>query len=253
MEIVLIEDEKLTAKDLATTILSVEPDTQIIASLGSVKEAINYFKKDIHVDLIFSDIQLGDGLSFEVFKEVHVNAPVIFCTAYDEYALNAFKTNGIDYILKPFNSKTIEEAFSKYRNLRKSLIDNTLQYDNIAKILVNNISGQKTSLLVHYQDKILPVRIDDIAVFYLKYEVTHFLTFDRRSLSIEKNLEELEQIIGNSFFRVNRQCLVNRKAIAHASRYFSRKLSLNLVLPFKEPITISKEKTPQFLEWLSGS
>jgi len=253
MEIVIIEDEKLTAKDLAATIRSVEPGALITASLSSVKEAISYFKKDNHVDLVFSDIQLGDGLIFEIFKEVHVNAPIIFCTAYDEYAVNAFKTNGIDYILKPFNTKTIEEAFTKYRSLLKILTHNTLQYEKIAQILMDNISGQTTSLLVHYQDKILPIKIDDIAVFYIEYEVTHLLTFDRRSFSTEKNLEELEQITGKGFFRVNRQCLVNRNAVADASRYFSRKLSVNLVLPFKETITISKEKTPQFLNWLSGN
>lgn len=253
MQIVIIEDEKLTADDLAASINSIEPGSQITAILGSVKEAIKYFRGNVEPDLVFSDIQLGDGLSFEIFRSVNFSAPVIFCTAYDEYALNAFKTNGIDYILKPFTSKTIEEALQKYHNLRQSFTNNTLQYEAVLKALMNNASPRTTHILIHHKEKILPVKIEEIALFYVENEVTRLLTFEKQSYSTDKTLEELEVVTGNNFFRVNRQCLVNRKAVIEASRYFSRKLAVNITVPFKDTITVSKEKIPLFLHWLESA
>lgn len=252
MKIVIIEDERITADELAGTITSLEPDARITAILSSVKTAIAYFQSNEAPDLIFSDVQLGDGLSFEVFKAVRISAPVIFCTAYDEYALNAFKTNSIDYVLKPSTSQTIADALAKYRNLRQTFSGGERQYKAILDALIHRETPKSASVLVHHKDKILPVRLEDIALFYIENEVTHLLMFDLKSYSINKNLEELEQLSGNSFFRVNRQCLVNRKAVIDASHYFSRKLSVNISVPFKEKITVSKEKTPQFLSWLEN-
>lgn len=247
---VIIEDEKLTAYDLAETITTLEPASEITTILYSVKEAISFFLKNPAPDLIFSDIQLGDGLSFEVFKSVPVSAPIIFCTAYDEYALNAFKTNGIDYILKPFTSQTIADALKKYRTLSQTFSVNVLQYDAILTALKDREASKPVSVLVHYKDKILPIRLDEIALFYIENEVTHLLTIDKKVYSIDRNLEKLVQITGDSFFRVNRQCLLNRKAVVDASQYFTRKLTVNIVVPFKYPIRVSKEKIPQFLKWL---
>jgi two-component system, LytTR family, response regulator LytT len=250
MKIVIIEDEKITADELAGTIIALEPDTQIEAILSSVKTAIAHFQKNDEPDLIFSDVQLGDGLSFEIFKTCKIKAPVIFCTAYDEYALNAFKTNGIDYILKPSTSQTIADALAKYSHLRQTFSSDGQQYKAILEALVNRETSKTASVLVHYKDKILPVRIDDIALFYIENEVTHLLTFESKTYLINKNLEELEILSGTNFFRANRQCLINRKAVIDASQYFTRKLSVNISVPYKDKIMISKEKTPQFLSWL---
>jgi two-component system, LytTR family, response regulator LytT len=252
MRIVIIEDEKITADDLAGTIASVEPQAEIVKVLNSVETAVEYFKKHESPDLVFSDVQLGDGLSFEIFKNVRVSAPIIFCTAYDEYALNAFKTNGIDYILKPFTSKSITESLDKYHSLRQTFSGGELQYKEIIEILANRDSNKPSALLVNYKDKIIPVRLEDIALFYIEYEMTFLLTFDKKDYSINKNLEELEQLCGKGFFRVNRQCLLNRKSVIDASHYFSRKLSVNVSVPFKDKIIVSKEKTPQFLDWLQN-
>jgi len=252
MKIVIIEDEQLTANDLAATIRSVEPETEITAILGSVKEALNYFGKDVKVDLIFSDIQLGDGLSFEIFTKLKITTPVIFCTAFDEYAINAFKTNGIDYILKPFTTKIVEAALQKYHQLQQTFSQNAVQYEAVLKALMINSTPATTNILIHYKDKILPIKTDEIALFYVENEITHLLTFDKREYTVNKNLEDLEYTIGKGFFRVNRQFLLNRNAVLDASRYFSRKLSVNIVVPFKETITVSKERTPQFLAWLES-
>lgn len=254
MKIVIIEDEKITADDLRVTICSLNSNAEIVATLNSVKTAIAYFQNHPAPDLIFSDVQLGDGLSFEIFKTVTPEAPIIFCTAYDEYALHAFKTNGIDYLLKPFTAQTIADALQKYQNLLQSFSGNTPSYQSILNALLQKDTSRKSSaVLVHYKDKIMPVRLDEIALFYIENEVTYLHTFEKKIYSIGKTLEELEQICGDSFFRMNRQYLVNRKAVIDAAHYFSRKLSVNLSIPFSEKITVSKEKTPAFLAWLENT
>jgi len=251
MKIVIIEDEKLTADDLAETIGKVIPGARITAILSSVKKAISWFQKNEQPDLIFSDIQLGDGLSFEIFKSVSTNVPVIFCTAYDEYALKAFNANGIAYILKPFDQSTITAALNKYSNLKNKFSENAINLDKIIQLFDANKSQANGSVLVYHKDKILPILFDNIAIFYIENEITHLLTFAQKSFIINKTIEEIEKITPDNFFRVNRQFLVNRKAIKEASRYFSRKLSLTLTIPFQKTITVSKLKVPDFLNWLA--
>lgn len=254
MQIVIIEDERLTADDLAETIQQVKPDAVVVAILRSVKEAVQYFKAGKTADLIFSDIQLGDGLSFEIFSTVTVTAPVVFCTAYDEYALHAFKANGIDYILKPFTSDTISQALQRYQHLQQAFSGSTLlQYEAIKKVFANREAQRPAAILIHQLDKIMPVKMESIALFYLKNEITYLLTFNGKIYNPNKSLDELERLTGDAFFRINRQYLVAHKAIGGASNYLSRKLSVTLTIPFEEVITVSKEKAPYFLNWLAGS
>lgn len=251
MKIVIIEDEQLTADDLAETILKVSPSTQIIARLSSVKDAVVWFRKNDQPDLIFSDIQLGDGLCFEIFRKIPISTPVIFCTAFDEYALTAFKSHGIDYILKPFDEQTIANSLTRYKELEKKFLGNNLQIEKVLQLFENRKVEKQVSVLVFHKDKILPINLSDIALFYIENEITHLLTFGQKSFTISKTLEELEQIAGNSFYRANRQYLLNRKAIKEAAQYFARKLSITLTIPFNQTITISKVKVPDFLSWLS--
>jgi len=253
MKIVIIEDEHHTAEDLAETILEIDNKAQITASLRSVEEAVSYFQKSEKPDLIFCDIQLGDGLSFEIFNKIPIKSPVIFCTAYDEYALKAFKANGIDYILKPFTKKTIQESLEKYRELKHSFTSNAPSYKTILELLEGRRNQKQVSVLVYHKDNIIPVKLDDIALFYIESEVTHLITLNQKQYSINKKLEELGEITGTDFYRANRQFLINRKAINHVSQYFARKLSVNLAPPFKEKIIVSKEKSKDFLNWLAGS
>jgi two-component system response regulator LytT len=252
MNIVIIEDEEIVADELELNIKQLIDEPVDIVQLRSVKEAIAYFKKSEAPDLIFSDIQLGDGLSFEIFVTEPVSVPVIFCTAYDEYALDAFKANGIDYILKPFTIQTLDRALQKYRQLKKVLsADQTPQYDALIQMLLNRETQTATSVLVYHQDKIIPIKLEDIAMFYLENEITHLLTFSGKTFYPNKNLDELERSAGNYFFRANRQFLVCRKAIIDVSSFFSRKLSLNLNVPFSEKVIVSKGKASQFLSWLT--
>lgn len=251
MKIVIIEDERLTAEDLKQTIKQADPASEILTTLKSVQEGVDYFKSNPLPDLIFSDIQLGDGLSFTILNELQV--PVIFCTAYDEYALNAFKASGIDYILKPFTLISVTSALQKFKNLTQPKQEEIArQYESMRELFAHTKS-KTTSILIRYKDTIFPVKIEEVALFRLEHELVYLQTFDNKTYYPGKSLEELEYIIGDDFFRVNRQYLVNRKAILNASSLFSRKLSLNVSVPVKETITISKEKASSFLKWLSGN
>lgn len=250
MRIVIIEDEELTAKDLAATIRRADEQADIVAILGSVHESVAFFRQNTEkLDLVFSDIQLGDGLSFEVFQQVRVNTPIIFCTAYDEYALNAFKVSSIHYMLKPFSIKTVSEALNKFKDLKSNLTQSSSQYNTILELLEKR--KKPGSVLIYQGDKIVPVKVEDIAICYIENEITYLLTHDKQTHTINKTLEEMEHICGDDFFRANRQFLVSRKAISDTSQYFARKLSVNLHFPFDHKITVSKTKAAAFLDWLA--
>jgi two-component system response regulator LytT len=250
MKVVIIEDEEHTAKDLAQCITKAEPSAQVIAILSSVKEAIAYFKENADPDLIFSDIQLGDGLSFTIFDSNGRNIPVVFCTAYDEYALSAFNSAGIDYILKPFTTKSIAGALAKYGEFRERLVRTIPSYGDLGTVYAG--MQQKRSVLVFHRDKIIPVKMEGIALFWLQNEIVHLITFDKQRYIISNHLEELEKIGSGRFYRVNRQYLVSHRAIRDAAKYFGRKLLINLTIPFDEKITVGKLKVNHFLAWLSG-
>lgn len=251
MKIVIIEDEKVTAKDLRKTIFAAEPDVEIGAVLHSVEEAIEYFKSHEDTDLIFSDIQLGDGLSFEIFKKMENQVPIIFCTAYNNYFSEAFEATGIDYILKPFNKAAIEKALAKYLTLEKTFTRNNDKYKEQLSILETRVAPKKNAVIIRQGDKIIPLEASDIAVFFIDNGYTFAYTFGQKKFIVTENLEDLENDFASSFFRANRQYLVNRKAIKDATHFFNRKIIVNLTVPFKDQILVGKLKTSSFIEWLS--
>jgi two-component system, LytTR family, response regulator LytT len=251
MKIVIIEDEKLTARDLKRTILAAEPDIEIAALLHSVEEAIDYFKKNDDTDLIFSDIQLGDGLSFDIFEKMNNPVPVIFCTAHNTYFAEAFKAAGIDYVLKPFTMDAIEKALLKYQNLEKRFSKNKEDYKGLLGLLEAKLNPRKSAVIVHQRGKIIPLDAADIAILYIDNGGTYAFTFEQGKFLVNDSLEDLEKSFGPSFFRANRQYLVNRKAIKDASHFFNRKIIINLSVPFKGQVLVGKLKTAAFIEWLA--
>ena len=251
MKIVIIEDERLTADDLMQTLWEIDPAIETAAVLRSVSEGVRWFGNNPLPDLIFSDIQLGDGLSFEILGKQYV--PVIFCTAYDEYALKAFNANGIDYILKPFTKESVSCALEKYNNLTRGVKDDMArQYETVRELFSRINVARPSSLLIHFKDTIFPLKIADIALFRLEHGVVSLTTFENRVYYPGKSLDELEELVGEEFFRVNRQYLVNRKAVVNASSILSRKLSISVNVPVSETLTVSKEKASSFLKWLAG-
>jgi DNA-binding LytR/AlgR family response regulator len=252
MRILLIEDEQITANDLAATIKEIEPNFEIAGILYTVEEAIAYLTLNNNIDLIFSDIQLGDGLSFEIFEKTANDIPVIFCTAYDEYALEAFNTFGIYYFLKPFTKETVKNALDKYHHLKEKLLLSDDDFSHIVKEIKTKLEGTSTTSIIIYEaDKIIPINSTEIAYFYIENKFTYAQTFDNKQHIISQNMEQLERNLSPVFFRANRQYLLNRKAVKDASQHFNRKIIINLHVNNHEKIVVGKLKITAFLEWLS--
>lgn len=252
IKIVIIEDEKRTAQDLADTLKKVDSDIEIISVLSSVKQAIEFFKTEKNFDLIFSDIQFSDGLCFSIFKTIKITVPIIFCTAFDKYTLEAFNTNGIDYILKPFNKASVAKALDKYQTLKSNFttLDNNI--DKLIQKVEQRVTNQSfSSIIINHGEKIIPLDIQKIALFFYEDDYVFALTFDLKKHILKQSLDELESICGTSFFRANRQYLVNRKSIKDASRYLNRKILINLTIPYSEKILVSRLKASSFIAWLA--
>ena len=204
--------------------------------------------------MIFSDIQLSDGLSFEIFSKIRLAVPVIFCTAYDKYALEAFNTNSIDYILKPFDSNSVAKSLEKYHTLKSNFSTFNTSLDNLLRTLgapSSTIQQTSTSIIINQGDKIIPIKTVEIAFFVYEDDYVFALTFDLKKHLVPQSLDELESVCGDIFFRANRQYLINRKAVKDASRHFNRKIQVNLTFDYPNQILISRLKVTQFIEWLA--
>ncbi len=252
MRIVIIEDENLTANDLAKTLKIVDEEIEIVTFLSSVEESIEFLKKEPHIDLIFSDIELGDGLSFDIFEKLKITIPIVFCTAYNHYALEAFKTTGIDYILKPFSKITIENTLIKYQNLKEKFATPKDDYIHLISLIKQTNAYQNPSVLIHQGEKIIPINGRDIAFFLFEDSYSFALTFDGKKHILTQSMETLENIFSPEFFRTNRQYLVNRKAVKEASHFFNRKIVINLTIPHSEKIIVGKLRVSAFMQWLAN-
>jgi two-component system, LytTR family, response regulator LytT len=252
MNVVIIEDEKMAADDLAGILQEINSDINISSTLSSVKEAVNYMRTAQTPHLIFSDIQLGDGYSFEVFNEVHTPAPVIYCTAFNQHALQAFDNNGIAYVLKPYSKDTIKKALHKYELLEKAFAP-AVNIDYLQ--LLSAVTGKESrpaTLLVNTANRIIPVKISDVAFFGTGNKGSCLTTFANEKYELSNPLDELEDICGQHFFRASRQYLVNKTAIKEVLHYGLRKLFVVLSVPANEEIVINKTRITAFLNWLKG-
>lgn len=231
MKILIIEDEPKTAAVLKDIIIQVQPNTEILAILESIQKSVDYLSdsKDLP-DLIFMDIQLADGLSFEIFSRVQVKCPVIFCTAYDQYSLQAFKTNSIEYILKPIKEEEVKAAFIKFENLKQSFKPDS-EILEVLKRALRHKESFKTTILVRFKESYIPILISNIALFYVDTEIVYAVTFDNQKYAVFKPINDIEKEIDTSkFFRINRQVLLNRLAIIEIQPYFHRKVIIKPIL-----------------------
>ncbi|MCU0429110.1 MAG: LytTR family DNA-binding domain-containing protein [Cytophagaceae bacterium] len=247
MKIILIEDEPFLAANLKQMILAVRPTYTADIWLSSVADALEFFEQDQPADLIFSDISLGDGLSFEIFQKTQITCPVIFCTAYEEYAIHAFENNGVDFVLKPITEERIRKALEKIETLANHYRPRSI---NMNAVLSDYLKQQYNgNLIIHYRDKVLSVSFEEIALFVIRHEQTFAITKLGQTYLLRESLEELEKRAGASFFRANRQVLVQRPVILSASRNPLRKLELNLSLDIPEKVTVGKNKITSFMKW----
>lgn len=245
IKILIIEDEKKIA-DQFKDLLQKTSETEIVGSVSPVKEGIEFLKNNGTPDLIFSDVQLPDGLSFEIFNQVPVTPPVVFVTGYDKFITDAFEHNGIDYLLKPVVEKDITKTIAKYRSLEKHFSNNAL-----SKLFAPK---RRKRLLVRKGAEFIPLLTDDIVLIYTEKKLVYAIARDRRKYLVDKTLGELEtELDSTMFFRANRQYIVN---IDHIKSYKSAdkgKLKINLAIAdFNYNIVVSQETAADFRKWISG-
>jgi len=247
---IVIEDELLTANRLVAMMQELEPDAQHLATLESVSAAVAWIKNNPTPHLAFFDIQLADGLSFEIFEQVETPFPVIFTTAYNEYAIKAFKVNSIDYLLKPLNSADLKQALAKFSSgfYAKGVgIDN----QSVAKVLSLLSNSYKTRFLVKVGEHIRMVAVDDIAMIFSSDKSTFIRTKNGRDYGIDYSLDQLDGLINPAtFFRVSRKFIVSIDAIADIITYSGSRLKLKLVVETDDDVLVSREKVAEFKNWL---
>ena len=252
MRILILEDEPLMANDLASEILQADPTNEIIGKFGSIEDASIYLEKNDLPDLFFSDIQLSDGLSFELFQRINTTVPVIFCTAFDQYALTAFKANGIDYLLKPFDSIAIGKALERYRNLTGYRSLDSSSFSELIKSIHQIKDQDSRSLIVHQGQKMYAIKHADLRMAYVKNGITYIITNEEKKHIVNYSLDSLESLFPSMFYRANRQVLIHRDAIHHISTYFARKLLIQSKFKIDFDITVSKANASGFMQWLTS-
>ena len=248
MKAIIIEDETVATNSLKAILAqnTITP-IEVVAELESVEESVSYLRLNVHPDIIFMDIHLADGSAFKIFEQVEIKAPVVFTTAYDEYALQAFQVSSIDYLLKPVTSVSMERALSKFHLFNSEERQAHIQHTN------QTIQDRHTlkNLLIMLPNKFYPLPVEEVLFFYTFNEKVTGYTADGKVHPVDRTLDTLtEQLDSRQFFRANRQFIIARKAIKDIDLWFGGRLSVNLLLPVPERIIISKAKTPMFKEWI---
>ncbi|MEL7002621.1 MAG: LytTR family DNA-binding domain-containing protein [Bacteroidota bacterium] len=247
--VLIVEDEQLAASKLKMLLKMINPDIEVLDMLSSVSESVRWLSLNT-VDLIFMDINLSDDISFKIFDQVNVDAPIIFTTAYDEYAIKAFKQNSLDYILKPVTEEELRGSLAKYQKYKLRSDD----YGDKIKTLLSQYlpdKNYKSRILVTYGGKSKSVEVNDIAYLYAYEKGVYLTLFDNTTFLTDETLDTLEKAMNpKTFYRVNRKFLVSFKSIAEVSRFSTRRLKLDLVPPPKFDALVPAEKITAFKDWL---
>jgi len=260
MHVLIVEDEPLAVKKLVRLLEEVAFDVQVAGTAGSIAAAVVWLETNPAPDLIFLDIELSDGQSFEIFQRTRVKSPVIFVTSYDEYALQAFKVNSVDYLLKPVQREDLTRAIGKYRDLK-------LQYgreaspvtSSIETLLLSLAGGEKAAhskeyrarFLVKHLQKFVTVEVADIAYFWSEGRVNFFKTRSGQKHLVEYTMEEIEGMLDpRDWFRVSRQFIVRASAVREIHPYFNNRLKLHLSPPEPEEVLVSRERVGDFKNWM---
>ena len=251
MKVAILEDEKSAAENLIYHLGQIDPSIKVDIVIDTVSDAIDYFNESKDIDLAFFDIHLADSISFDIFKEVEIKTPVIFITAYDEYAIKAFKVNSIDYLLKPVDEDELRESIERFKSLKRD-IRMPQDFESVLDLLRRDSNQYKSTFLVHQKDKLIPIDVEEIAYITIDYGVVKAISFEKKSYILDEKLETLQAVLNpHQFFRANRQFIVQRKAIKNMSIYFNGKLILNVEPLPPEKIVVSKVKAPQLKTWLN--
>lgn len=252
MKVVIVEDERAASENLIYLLKRLEPAIDILDVLDSVKEAVRFFSAPNDAELVFMDIHLADGISFEIFDKVSIKAPIVFTTAYDQYALKAFKVHSIDYLLKPINPQELGDALQQFKTQLHGTADVNRQMERLLSMMNIRKKPYKATILVSQRDQLVPLKTESIAYLYIDTGVVKLVTQENEVFLLDKTLEDMENELDPDIFcRLNRQCIANREAIATITQYFNGKLIVNLEPPLKERVMVSKAKAREFKEWLN--
>ena len=248
MKVFIIEDEQLGVDRLQKLLLEINPGIQVLGSSESIKSAVTWLKTHEHPDLLFMDIELADGQSFEIFKKVAITCPVIFTTSFDEYALQAFKVNSIDYLLKPVKKQELRESLEKYKEVKQLYTkDQSININTLIKELKNQSQAFRSRFLVKQGQRLISVDISDIAYFYVNGRLSFLKTWTNGKFIVEYSLDDLETMVDPlNFMRINRSFIVHIKAVDKVHTYLTGKLKLELKPPVDEEVTVSRENASAF-------
>jgi two-component system, LytTR family, response regulator len=258
MKVFIIEDEIPAAEKMQRFLKRYDESIEILGQAMSVKQSVNWLNENHEVDLLFMDIQLTDGLSFDIFKDVKVEIPVIFTTAYNEYAIEAFKANGIDYLLKPITFEALSESIDKFKNLKSRLSETTQPaiapiIDLQAALQLLSKREYKNRFMVKIGEHIRSVTTDNISLFYAEGRNAYIVTNEGKRLIIDYKLETLEEMLDPKiFFRVNRTFVLEINAIKDVLVYSNSRLKVMLNLNFDKEIIVSRERVNDFKTWFDG-
>ena len=251
MKVLIIEDEVLAAKALKKVLKEVDPEAEVMAIIETIEETVEWIGKHPMPDLMFMDIHLADGSSFTIFDQITVTCPVIFTTAYDEYALKAFEVNSVDYLLKPISKEALQHAMLKYHNL----VDKQFDFRKLDNLLTQLGARKKfkSCFLLPERDKLVPLPVSNIAYIYIDTKTVKIVSLEEKTYYISQTLDDLmAQLDPSVFFRANRQFIIPRQAVKDVSVWFGNKLAINLVVETPEKIIVSKARVAEFKHWFSN-
>ena len=253
MKVIIVEDELAASDNLTYLLSTIDSSIEVLKVLDAVKSSIAFFSKPHEAELIFMDIHLADGISFEIFDQVDLDVPVVFTTAYNQYALKAFKFNSIDYLLKPIDKDELSDALQQFRVQNKQKGISGDQIKGLLDLVKEKDKVYKSTFLVGHRDQLTPVKTENIAYFTIETGIVKATTSDNKSHVIDAKLEDIEEELDpQEFYRVNRQFIVNRDAIVNIKQYFNGKLILFVNPVLNERIVVSKAKASEFKNWVSS-
>jgi two-component system, LytTR family, response regulator len=256
MNVLIVEDEKLAADKLEKYLHRYDPQIRVVGRTDSVQATVQWLRQHMEeADLLFLDIELSDGQSFEVFKQVTVDKPVIFITAYNQYAIEAFKVNSIDYLLKPLNFGDLSQSLEKLKSLARHLpkAETALTLDSLSEVISKLQKNYKQRFMVKSGERIRSFSTSQIDLFFAEGRTAYLVTSEGYKYVIDYKLEELEELLDpQHFFRVNRSFILNIQAIRDVLMYSNSRLKIALHLDFAKEIIVSREKVPVFKDWFNG-
>ncbi|KKN46409.1 hypothetical protein LCGC14_0673170 [marine sediment metagenome] len=253
MKVLIIEDEPAASEDLTYLLNSIDTNIEVVQVLDSVKSSVAFFSEPHTAELVFMDIHLADGISFEIFEQARIDIPVVFTTAYNQYALKAFKFNSIDYLLKPIDKEELADALQQFKTQNKGKAIDDSQVKGLLDLIGTKRKKYKTTFLVSHRDELIPLKTEHIAYFRIDTGIVKAVSIDNKSFPIEDKLEDIEEELDDAlFYRANRQFIISKEAVVTLKTYFNGKLIVDVKPVCEERIIVSKAKASEFKDWLGS-